>query len=101
MENDEMIAVEVFYGARQAQELREYQVRNSSTVQEVIKLSMIMARYPEIKNNWPVGIFGKKVSPDHVVEVGDRIEIYRPLEIDPKQARFARVKQQEKNKVKK
>ncbi|MCY1304044.1 Protein RnfH [compost metagenome] len=38
-----------------------------------------------------VGIFGKLKTPDAVVREGDRVEVYRPLTADPKQARRKRV----------
>ena len=37
-----------------------------------------------------VGIFGKVVREDAPVADGDRVEIYRPLAVDPKEARRAR-----------
>ena len=36
------------------------------------------------------GIFGKRVALDHRLNEGDRVEIYRPLAIDPKEARRRR-----------
>ncbi|NBX84967.1 MAG: RnfH family protein [Gammaproteobacteria bacterium] len=39
----------------------------------------------------PVGIYGKLVDASHVVQAGERIEIYAPLQIDPKEARRLRV----------
>ena len=41
-----------------------------------------------------VGIWGKKTSPSHVLEDQDRIEIYRPLKVDPKVARRERFQKQ-------
>lgn len=38
----------------------------------------------------PVGIFGRLVTPDEVLQGGDRVEVYRPLRIDPKEARRRR-----------
>ncbi|MGA0114575.1 MAG: RnfH family protein [Burkholderiales bacterium] len=38
----------------------------------------------------PVGIYGSEVSPDRVLQSGDRLEIYRPLLVDPKEARRKR-----------
>jgi len=40
----------------------------------------------------PVGIFGERLSSpeDYLPVAGDRLEVYRPLEIDPKQARRER-----------
>ena len=37
-----------------------------------------------------VGIFGKRVELDHRLADGDRVEIYRPLAVDPKEARRQR-----------
>jgi hypothetical protein len=39
-----------------------------------------------------VGIFGKRVSADARLADGDRVEVYRPLQIDPKQARRQRAR---------
>ena len=39
----------------------------------------------------PVGIFGRMVGQDEVLGPDDRVEIYRPLEVDPKEARRRRV----------
>jgi putative ubiquitin-RnfH superfamily antitoxin RatB of RatAB toxin-antitoxin module len=43
-----------------------------------------------------MGIFGKAIKQpgQHEVQEGDRIELYRPLMIDPKQARLNRAKKQ-------
>ena len=39
-----------------------------------------------------VGIWGKPVSRDSTVNAGDRIELYRPLDIDPREARRQRAR---------
>jgi len=44
-----------------------------------------------LKGN-PVGIFGKRVTMDTRLADGDRIEIYRPLKLDPKEARRRRAR---------
>ena len=38
------------------------------------------------------GIHGRKVAPEHIVAGGDRIELYRPLVIDPRERRRRRVR---------
>ncbi|MGE0558751.1 MAG: RnfH family protein [Burkholderiales bacterium] len=38
----------------------------------------------------PVGIYGREVPLDTVLQAGDRLEIYRPLLADPKEARRRR-----------
>jgi putative ubiquitin-RnfH superfamily antitoxin RatB of RatAB toxin-antitoxin module len=39
-----------------------------------------------------VGIFGERVKPESPLRDGDRIELYRPLAIDPKEARRRRAR---------
>jgi putative ubiquitin-RnfH superfamily antitoxin RatB of RatAB toxin-antitoxin module len=38
------------------------------------------------------GVFGKQVPPEHPLREGDRVEVYRPLRIDPKEARRRRAR---------
>lgn len=38
----------------------------------------------------PVGVYGRRVTLDHVLADGDRVEVYRPLRVDPKEARRRR-----------
>ncbi len=45
------------------------------------------------------GIWGKKVSWGHRVKAGDRVELYRPLQVDPKVARRQRFKRQGKGRT--
>lgn len=40
------------------------------------------------------GVWGHKVEGDHVLRDGDRLELYRPLKVDPKAARRARFEAQ-------
>lgn len=39
-----------------------------------------------------VGVFGKRARPDQKLSDGDRVEIYRPLAMDPKEARRRRAR---------
>lgn len=41
-----------------------------------------------------LGVFGRKVGRDHVMQRGERLELYRPLVADPKQRRRHRAQQQ-------
>jgi uncharacterized protein len=40
------------------------------------------------------GIWGRKLPPDHALRDGDRVELYRPLKVDPKMARRERFTRQ-------
>jgi len=88
-----MLHVEVIYALRNRQVLLAFEVEEETTVKEAIESSGILRRFPEVDLiRMPVGIFGRATRLDARLRDGDRIEIYRPLIADPKQARHARVK---------
>jgi putative ubiquitin-RnfH superfamily antitoxin RatB of RatAB toxin-antitoxin module len=63
-------------------------VPDESTVEQVIRSSGILQRFPEIDlDTQKVGIFGRLVKLDTVPREGDRIEIYRPITADPRTVR--------------
>lgn len=86
-----MIDIEIGYATPQQQRVIPLTVAAGCTVEAAILQSGILTHFPEIDlRQQPVGIFAKVVSLLHRVTKGDRIEIYRPLTIDPKQARKMR-----------
>ena len=86
-----LIDVEVVYATPGSQALLALQVRAGCTVAEAIELSGIRRQFPEMDlDPAAVGIFSKKVSLDHQLHDGDRVEIYRPLIADPKESRRKR-----------
>ena len=86
-----MNKIEIIYALPIEQVLIECEMPEFSTVREVITASNILIKYPEIDLNVnSVGIFSQPVNLDDEVQAGDRIEIYRPLTIDPKEARRLR-----------
>lgn len=88
---DPQINVEVVFAKPGEQVLEQLIVPGDSTVEAVILRSGILERFPEIdltKNK--VGIFGKATKLTETLHDGDRIEIYRPLIADPKEARKKR-----------
>jgi len=86
-----MIHVEVAYALPDEQFLEILEVKNSASVMEAIQQSGLLERFPDLKQqDLHVGIFSKPVTLETGLEDGDRIEIYRPLTIDPKEARRLR-----------
>ena len=66
---------------------------SGSTVADAIERSGIRDARPDVEIRADrIGIFARKVSPDTVLRDGDRVEIYRPLAVDPKEARRKRVR---------
>jgi hypothetical protein len=62
-----------------------------ATVEVAIKASGVLERFPEIAlSELKAGIFGEVCKLDQPVKEADRIEIYRPLIHDPKDARRQR-----------
>ncbi|MFE8070712.1 RnfH family protein [Marinobacteraceae bacterium S3BR75-40.1] len=91
-----MISVEVAYATPDKQVILPVQVREGSSVYSAAEASGITTEFPEIDlGAADMGIFGKVVKnpQEHELRDGDRVEIYRPLKIDPKQARLNRAKQ--------
>ena len=85
------IKVEVAYARADVQQIVPLEVEAGCTVEQAIRASGLVERFPEIdpgKNK--VGIFGKATKPANVLEEGDRVEIYRPLIADPKAVRKER-----------
>jgi len=86
------INVQVVYAAPDRQAILEVAVDTPCTVEHAIEQSSMLQQFPAINlQTQTVGIWGKRVPLDKPCANGDRIEIYRPLIIDPKQARKKRV----------
>ncbi|MFK5947716.1 MAG: RnfH family protein [Methylococcales bacterium] len=83
-----MDKVEVAYASPDKQELITVALSKQDTVQQLINKSGILDKFPEINLlKMPVGIFGKVCKLNMHAKVGDRIEIYRPLQQNPMDAR--------------
>jgi putative ubiquitin-RnfH superfamily antitoxin RatB of RatAB toxin-antitoxin module len=87
------IQVEVAYALPQEQRILTVEVEEGCTIETVIDRSGICERFPDIDlTQQKVGIFSHIKSLSDKVREGDRIEIYRHLSIDPKEARRKRAK---------
>ena len=83
--------------ARQVHEA-SLQVPEGSTLAAVLALAADEASLASLQLQTP-GIWGRKVPWTHLVQEGDRIELYRPLQVDPKVARRQRFKRQGKGRT--
>lgn len=92
MANDE-IEVEVIYALPTEQVVVRVKLPAGATVEAAIAASGLMQRYPQIASG-PLcaGVFGKIAKPDTPVKAGDRVEIYRALTVEPKEARHRRAR---------
>jgi putative ubiquitin-RnfH superfamily antitoxin RatB of RatAB toxin-antitoxin module len=90
---ERLITVEVVYLEANKQCLRQTDIAEGSSVLDAITASGIAELIPNAGFDPDrLGIFSKRVSADHVVQSGDRIEIYRPLILDPMEARRRRAR---------
>lgn len=89
----ERIKISLCYASGPNPLLRALEVDAGTTIGEAIELSGMLQDAPEINLvTMPVGIYGKKKTLDTVLQARDRVEIYRPLIVDPKNARRRRAK---------
>jgi uncharacterized protein len=72
----------------------ELKLPASSRVSDALAACAQDARFEEALAAPQVGVWGKKVALDHALTNSDRVEIYRPLRVDPKVARRERFKMQ-------
>lgn len=107
MEDQEIrsIKVEVAYATPEKQKIISLSLPQGSTAYVAVCESGIVDEFPAINpDEDPMGIFSKPLNgkgqplpKDYVLQEGDRVEIYRPLQIDPKQARLQRADKKSRN----
>ena len=80
--------VEVVFALPEKQVLKTVLAIPGATVAEIVAESDLTGAFPgHVLTEMAFGIWGRVVEHNQVVKEGDRIEIYRPLELDPREAR--------------
>jgi putative ubiquitin-RnfH superfamily antitoxin RatB of RatAB toxin-antitoxin module len=93
----EMLRIQVCYARPDSVFVQELSLAPGITVEQAIRASDLSAQEPDLDwKNAKVGVFGKLRPLEAMVRDGDRIEIYRPLTADPKDARRRRVAKQQR-----
>jgi putative ubiquitin-RnfH superfamily antitoxin RatB of RatAB toxin-antitoxin module len=80
-----------------AREVREVvlALEPGTTVTQALQSSGLLEQFPQMtKDDLTLGVWGRKVAPHQVLQDLDRVEIYRPLKVDPKVARRTRFLEQ-------
>lgn len=99
-ETTETITVEVAYALPHTQVIISLQIPAGTTAQAAIELSQILQQFPDIQlAESKIGVFGKMIHPDAVLNPMDRVEIYRPLIANAKEARRLRAKTKNKTAI--
>lgn len=89
----ETITVEVVYALPERQTVRRLQLHSDATLREAIERSGVLEMHPEIDlARAAVGIHGRRSPLEARLRAYDRVEIYRPLTADPKDARRRRAR---------
>lgn len=88
--------IEIVYALPNEQLVHELDLPDGAVVRDAVLASRLTEKFRELKvDETPVGIYGVRVSYDDKLQHGDRVELYRPLLIDPMNARRARAKAQQ------
>ena len=93
MDAPDWVAIEVVYVGAEREFLKALRVPPGTSLRGAIERSRVLQECPEIDlGRLSVGIFGRVCALEATVAAGDRVEIYRPLLRDPKDARRARAR---------
>jgi uncharacterized protein len=88
------VRIEVAYALAQGAIQRTYDLPEGATVGDALRAAGADPAFAAIDvEGSPIGVFGALARREQALHPGDRVEIYRPLALDPKAARRARVKQ--------
>lgn len=88
---EKKLSVEVVSAREGRLSRRTVEMPAGSTVLAAVEVSAILELLPAgLFDSTQLGIFSRRVRADDLVQEGDRIEIYRPLLIDPMEARRRR-----------
>jgi putative ubiquitin-RnfH superfamily antitoxin RatB of RatAB toxin-antitoxin module len=89
-----LLRVEVAFSPRAGVvEIVELGLPAGSTLRDAVERSGLAAREAPAEP-FAIGVWGRRCAPGDAVHDGDRVEIYRPLQVDPKEARRLRQRRQ-------
>jgi len=83
------ISIELVYATAERQALLKLSIEEGgSSVEDAISESAIYSMFPDHGlDKASVGVWGRPVDRGYTICAGDRIEIYRPLQMDPRESR--------------
>ena len=91
MADAEMIRVEVVYALADHQDFISLTLPAGSSAAEAVRASGLIERWPELADLPPLAVFGRLMAAETLLRDGDRVELLRALQTDPKQRRRERV----------
>ncbi len=93
MDKQQEISIEVAYALAHKQKINQLRVPAGTNARQAAQLSGLDAMFPELDlDTNALGVFSRTLArpEEYQVQEGDRIELYRPLLADPKEARKRR-----------
>ncbi|MGB5345454.1 MAG: RnfH family protein [Woeseia sp.] len=82
------LCIEVVYAEPGKQVLRKQRVREGTTAGEALQQAGLQEEFPATEfANAEIGIWGRRAAHSRLLRDGDRLEVYRPLKLDPREAR--------------
>ena len=83
--------IEVVYALPTSQKVHRVDLASGATVADALRAVSEIPPFADLLlDEMPVGVFGERVARDRPLQSGDRVEIYRTLAVDPKEARRLR-----------
>jgi len=78
----------VVYALPDRQSVQELELPESATVADAVASSGLLQKFPEITERpLACAIYGRAVTDSQILRADDRVEILRPLQVDPKESR--------------
>lgn len=89
---DNEVQIEVVYALPERQYLIALAVPVGTSAREAVRRSNLAQSIAQCVDDCALGVFGRRLQnpDDYLVQQGDRIELYRPLLLDPKEIRKQR-----------
>lgn len=89
----DVVVVEIVLALPEVESIIAVTLDSGATASDALEQSGIYKRFSDLGlHDLPIGIWGRVVDRDYVLKTGDRIELYRPLQIDPREARRIKVR---------
>lgn len=89
----EKFDIEVVYIDTDTSFIKRLAISNNTSVEQAIQLSGVLGEFPDLTlETIKTGMFGKIMPLDTILKDSDRVEILRPLTVDPKESRRRRAK---------
>lgn len=89
--SDQKLSIEVAFGTSTEQHIVEVELAAGATIQDAVQASGLQAAFPKFDfTRLRKGVWNEVKGDEHCLKDGDRVEVYRPLIIEPKEMRRRR-----------